>query len=139
MKGGTSGDNNTTMTAAATEVTAHDNITAAHDNMTTTTTTTTTTAITGGEREVGGDDDVVLPSPDAASLSYARMGIAEESPIIALVKPSMPDCMDMTPQSKKHAMKEYILDKKAYQKERKAATDALLKERIRAAEGRTVH
>ena len=87
---------------------------------------------------IGCDDDVILPSTDEASMSYARMGTAEESPIAALVKPSKPDCTDMTPTSKNRAMREYILNKKAYQKERKAATDALMKERRRAAGGRAV-
>jgi hypothetical protein len=44
-------------------------------------------------------------------------------------KPELPDCSGMTPWSEKRAMHYYMLEKRAYQRDKKDASDALQKAR----------
>ena len=63
------------------------------------------------------------------------MGVATMTPRDAPIKP---DCTSMSPRSEKRAMKAYMSEKLAYQRDKKAQTDALLKDRRVAAGGRAV-
>ena len=68
---------------------------------------------------------------------YGNMGISSLSKSTP-VAPVMPDCESMSPKRKAKAMKEYMLDKEAYQRDRKAETDSALKERRKGACGRAI-
>ena len=68
---------------------------------------------------------------------YINMGVGSGL-AMATKMPDRPDCSGMTPRSKKRAMHDYMLGKKAYQRDKKAATDALRKARRVEAGGRAV-
>lgn len=76
------------------------------------------------------------PVADAPS-AYASMGVGTTMP--PRDAPIKPDCTLMSPRSEKRAMDAYMSKKLAYQRDKKAQTDALLKERRKAAGGRAIH
>jgi len=76
--------------------------------------------------------------PPKKQSHYMTMGVGSGS-AIATKMPDRPDCSGMTPRSEKRAMHDYILEKKAYQRDKKAATDALRKARRVEAGGRAVN
>jgi hypothetical protein len=67
-------------------------------------------------------------APPSNRSRYMGMGVGSES-TLATKKPDKPDCSGMTPRSEKRAMQDYMLGKKAYQRDQRAATDALRKAR----------
>ena len=70
---------------------------------------------------------------------YLNMGVVSElASETVRKKPELLDCLGMTPGSEKHAMNDYMLEKKAYQRDKKAATDALRRARRVKAGGRVV-
>jgi hypothetical protein len=71
-----------------------------------------------------GDDE----KPPKKQSHYMTMGVGSGS-AIATKMPDRPDCSGMTPRSEKRAMQDYMLGKKAYQRDQRAATDALRKAR----------
>ena len=69
---------------------------------------------------------------------YGNMGISSQSQSIKVAPPVMPDYESMTPTKRAKAREKYMLDKEAYQKDRKAESDSLLKARRKEASGRAI-
>jgi hypothetical protein len=79
-------------------------------------------------------DKDILPRNNS---HYLTMGKESLSTVPRL--PPLPDCSGMTLQTEKLAMHDYMLQKKAYQRDKKAATDALRKARRAESGGRAVN
>jgi hypothetical protein len=79
-------------------------------------------------------DEDILPRNNS---HYLTMGKESLSTVPRLPPP--PDCSGMTPQTEELAKHDYMLQKKAYQRDKKAATDALRKARRAESGGRAVN